>query len=182
MLDVLPLVAGAVAIALLFVMVGLCVSLLKKCPPNQAMIISGATTASDGLSCKVVLGGSAVVLPLIQQVHYLGLDARTVQIKTETPLMSADGVPLQIELSAQVKVKSDPVSVARAAEVMLGKSPQETDKLVSAEVLSKLKTLVGSIPAEQFSKGFDVCAESLSEDLTRKFGLECLTMSLQRVT
>ncbi|MFN8554698.1 MAG: SPFH domain-containing protein [Candidatus Obscuribacterales bacterium] len=182
MLDVFPLVAASFALVLLLVLSVVFASTLKKCPPNQAMIVSGASSASEGHPYRVILGGSAVVLPLIQQVHYLGLDVRTVQIKTEAPLISADGVPLQIELSAQMKVKSDVESVARAAELMLGKSPQEVNQLLAAQVLSKLRTLVEGISAEQFRNSFDVYADTLSEDLTRKFGVECLLMSLDRVS
>lgn len=183
MLDDAPfaMIAVSVAILLLAVQLIVLVSLIKKCPPNQAMIISGLATATDSGPFKIVTSGAAVVLPVVQQVQYISMDVRTIQIKTDSPLISADGQPLQIELSTQIKIKSDYASIARAVEVTLGKSADEVNALVSEQVLSKLRNLIANLPAEQFKRGFDVYAGILSEDLA-KLGFECLSMALVKVS
>jgi flotillin len=162
------------------------VSCLKKCPPNKAMLVSGLQIAGT----KIIVGGSAVVLPVVQQVHWVDLEVRTVKIKSLTPLVSADGVPLQIEVSAQIKVRPDNVSIMTVAEVMLDKSAEERDSMIASMLLPRLAVLVESMSAEQFKKqihhyddtGLLSCCEAINQDVLCKLGLACLSMSLDKVT
>ena len=97
----------------------------QKCGPNQAMIISGFGTRQGPHGFKIIKGGGDVVLPLIQQRSFLSLEVMTIEVHSQAPIITKNGVPIFVEGVAQVKVRGDEVSIATAAEQFLGKTDQE---------------------------------------------------------
>ncbi len=141
-------------IATLVVMLGFFVwmfsSFYKKCPPNMAMIISGMLASDDlssatGTRSKVVVGGGTVVFPVIQNCSYLSLEAMAITLDPQTPYVTKDGTQIKFKAVAQVKVKSDPVSILTAAELFLGKKPNEIAERVSEIIIGHTRALVGTM-------------------------------------
>jgi flotillin len=180
-LEPLSLLVLGFAVVQAFVMVSLCVSMYRKASPNQAMIISGFYAGTTQSSYKIVVGGGAVVLPVLQQVQYLSLEVHTIRLKTAAPLITSDGIPLSMELSAQVKVKNDYQSIATAAERMLGKSKEEMEAVVAGYLLASLRSVVSSSSAEQVKRGFESYLPIIADELNSKLGITCTSLALEKL-
>src|SRR5947207_3143391 len=120
-MDPMIMVFGGVAIVLLFVLGSFMACLYQKVGPNTALIISGG-----GGRPKIIVGGGTIVLPLVNRMDVLSLELMLIELKSNTPIISANGVPLNVEGVAQIKIRDDEQSIQTAAEQFLGK---DTDKI-----------------------------------------------------
>ncbi len=180
-LEPMTLMVMFLGLILVVVQVYLMLSLYRKCPPNQAMIISGMYAGASENSYKIVVGGGAVVLPVIQQVNYLSLEMRKVQIKSEAPMLTSDGVPINFELTAQIKVQGDHVSIATAAECFLGKSTEEIEDLARNSILASIRSEVANMSVDRVKVGIDELVIASNAGLS-KMGLTCVSMTVQNLT
>ncbi len=172
-------IAIAVALVILLIEVYLMLSLYKKCPPNQAMIVSGMYAGTGGSSYKIIVGGAAIVLPMVQQVNLLSLEVRSLKMQPQLPMFTEDGAPLKLTFAANFKIKSDALSIANAAERVLGKTEEEIDALVSDVLMGIIRTVVANITVEQLKMGFDVFVPGISEKLEEKIGITCVSLSIK---
>ena len=103
------------------------------------MIISGFGTRQGPHGFKIIKGGGDVVLPLIQQRSFLSLEVMTIEVHSQAPMITKNGVPIFVEGVAQVKVKGDEVSIATAAEQFLGKSDEEVANIAHGSLVGHLR-------------------------------------------
>lgn len=182
-LELGSLIAIGVGVILCVIQVSLLISIYRKCPPNQAMIVSGMYAGADrehANSYKVVLGGGVVVLPMLQQISYISLEVRKIQIKLEAALTS-DGVPLSFELDAQIKVKSDATAVVSAAECFLGKSQEEVDALVADVISGIVRKVLANTSEKQFRSGFDTFKDAVNAELISKIGVTLVSLTTKNL-
>lgn len=155
----------------------------QKCGPNQAMIISGMGTKSDGRDFKIVKGGGAVVWPVVQQRQFLSLEVMTIEVKSAATI-TKNGVPLSVEGVAQVKVKGDEESVATAAEQFLNKSEQDIIKIAHETLVGHLRAILGTMEVEELICNFDSFASRVQEvsikDL-HKMGLTVVSFTIKEI-
>src|SRR5215831_3383925 len=83
----------ALGVVVLFVVSWMIFSLYQKCSPNQAMIISGMWAGEQGRAFKIVVGGGAVVVPMVQQRNTLSLEIMTIEVHAQAPMITKNGVP-----------------------------------------------------------------------------------------
>jgi flotillin len=175
------LIAIGLGVAISFILVFLMVNLYVKCGPNEAMIISGMYAGAAGNSFKIIVGGGAVMLPMIQQLSRLSLAIRTVRVKSKSPIVTADGVPIQIDVLAGVRIKGDQVSIATAAEQLLGKTGDEVESILTGIILSAVRVEVSSMNLAQVRKGVNLTSPHLVEELVTplsKMGMACESLSI----
>ncbi len=181
-LDIEVVLLAVIALVFLFVMASFVASFYRKCPPNQAMIISGMGCESGDQQFKIIVGGGDVVVPVIQQVSYLSLEV--MELKLHATLDSSDHVPLAIDAIALVKVRSDSVGVLLAATQLLSKSEAEIGEIAQTVLLPKLRDVVHGIEAQalldSFSDTGNKAREKAEPELTA-MGLSCSTFTIQRV-
>lgn len=120
-MDLFPIIAGAAGIgALLFIgLIGFFIFRAWYVVPkaDEAIVIVGKSQKSeDGTAAKmtVLTGGGAFVNKLKQRDQKVSLRAR--QIKTETRAQTKNGVTIDLNAVAQVKIGSQPDQVRSAAE------------------------------------------------------------------
>src|SRR4051812_15289344 len=74
-----PLIIAAVVVVGILVLALLVKSLWRVPAADQALIITGfrvkGRTTSDGSNLKIVTGGGAFVMPVLQKAQYLGVSA-----------------------------------------------------------------------------------------------------------
>ena len=80
-----------------FVIVSVLASLYQKCGPNEAMVISGG-----GKEPTIIVGGGAVVLPMIQQKDILSLEVMPIEVRSNAPMITRNGVPIFVHGVAQI--------------------------------------------------------------------------------
>ena len=178
-------IAGLIAFAVvnLGVVVWMVSTFYKRCPPNQAMIVSGMLSADAmGNMSRVIIGGGSTVFPIIQECRYLSLECMSIELNPETPYITSEGSQLKFKAIAQVKVKPDPVSVLTAAEHFLDSA--RTAETIKEILLGHTRALCGTITQSDVLHdqiGFaDKIIESTNESL-KKFGMIAVAYSIQEM-
>lgn len=175
----LLIVASLVVIILLGLM--WIVSLVRKVGPNQALIIYGLGT---GTQPKVVKGGGVVVMPLLQSAKELSLELMSFDVAPTQDLYTRQGVAVNVEAVAQIKVKSDPESIRTAAEQLLTKTPPEREGLIRLVMEGHLRGIVGQLTIEEIVKQPEMVADrqrSNAADDMDKMGLEIISFTIREV-
>ena len=175
-------IAGGVC--LLFVFLWLSVNLYQKCSPNQAMLISGWGAGEGDRKFKIIVGGGAIMLPMLQQKNILSLEIMTIEVHAQAPMITKNGVPIFVEGVAQVKVKGDEVSIATAAEQFLGKSEDEIKNIAHESLVGHLRAILGTMAVEELVQNNDSFAQRVQEvslaDLA-KMGLTVVSFTIKEI-
>jgi len=183
-MDPLLIVMGMGCLVMLVTLISVLATLYQKCAPNQAMIISGFGCKNGEIDFKVVRGGGDIILPLLQRRDFISLEVMTIDIKTQTPIISQNGVPVFIEAVAQVKVRSDDASIATAAQQFLDKSVVEMASIAQETLIGHLRAVVGSLQLEDLIRNSDSLAQRIQEisivDL-KKMGLTVVSFTIKEI-
>src|SRR5437879_6884406 len=114
-----PIVIAVVAAVLFILILTLVLPTFRKVGPNQALIVYGWG------GTRVVTGGGALILPLLQSGRELSLELMSFDVAPQQDLYTRQGVAVNVEAVAQLKIRSDATSVRTAAEQLLTKSSDE---------------------------------------------------------
>src|SRR3954447_20781621 len=169
-------VLGAV-VALLLIMwvVG---NLFRRVGPNRALIVYGWG------GTHIVTGGGKVVWPLFQSFQELSLELMSFDVAPEQQLYTSQGVAVNVEAVAQIKVRSDPESIRTAAEQFLTKPRAESEALIRLVMEGHLRGIVGLLTVEQIVKEPEMVAgrirQTVADDLS-KMGLEVVSFTIKKV-
>src|SRR5439155_5509528 len=110
------ILAGLAAVSVLIVIMILA-SMFRKVGPNQALIVYGFG------GTRIVQGGGAVILPVVQNARELSLELMSFNVAPTQDLYTNQGVAVNVEAVAQINIKSDPARHSTAAEQILNKTP-----------------------------------------------------------
>lgn len=176
LVAVLAIVIGlAVAIFLVMTIVA---SLFRKVGPNQALIVYGVG------GTKVVVGGGALVWPMIQQARELSLELMSFDVTPQNAFYTRQGVAVIVEAVAQIKVKSDEVSIKTAAEQFLNKTPEERESLIRLVMEGHLRGIIGQLTVEEIVKEPEMVSEKVrsqvADDMS-KMGLEVISFTIKEI-
>src|SRR5437867_1184044 len=157
------------------------VTLVRKVGPNEALIIYGLGTGGHP---KVIKGGGTVVLPLLQSARELSLELMSFDVAPTQDLYTRQGVAVNVEAVAQIKIKSDPDSIRTAAEQLLTKNPMEREALIRLVMEGHLRGIVGQLAVEEIVKQPEMVADRMratSADDMDKMGLEIVSFTIKEV-
>src|SRR5436309_7583080 len=158
------ILAGLAAVAVLIVIMILA-SMFRKVGPNQALIVYGFG------GTRIVQGGGAVILPVVQNARELSLELMSFDVAPTQDLYTNQGVAVTVEAVTQIKVKSDPVSIKTAAEQFLTKAPAEREGLIRLVMEGHLRGIVGQLTVEQLVKEPEMVGDKVrstcAEDLNK---------------
>lgn len=178
------LVLAGLGLFVLFVLSWIMAGFYQKCGPNEAMVVSGFGAGEADRQFKIVKGGGAVVLPVIQQRQFLSLEIMPIEVRSSAPIITKNGVPIFVEGVAQVKVKGDDVSIATAAEQFLGKSDDEIASIAHETLVGHLRAMLGTMEVEELIQSFDAFAQRVQEvslgDLA-KMGLTVVSFTIKEI-
>jgi flotillin len=168
-------VLAVVILMLLMWMIG---NLFRRVGPNRALITYGWG------GTHIVTGGGKVVWPLFQSSQELSLELMSFDVAPEQDLYTAQGVGVNVEAVAQIKVKSDPDSIRTAAEQFLTKPQVEREGLIRLVMEGHLRGIVGLLTVEGIVKEPEMVAgrvrETVADDLS-KMGLEVVSFTIKKV-
>src|SRR4051812_14564589 len=91
-------------------------TLYRKAGPHEALIVYGFR------GTRVVKGHGTVIFPMIEASRQLSLELMSFDVAPVQDLYTRQGVAVTVEAVAQIKVKSDPVSIQTASEQFLTKA------------------------------------------------------------
>lgn len=173
---VIIIVVG-LALVLLF-LIGLAATMFRKVGPNEALIVYGFGGK------EVVVGGGKVVLPFVQQAEMLTLELMSFDVAPTQDLYTSQGVAVNVEAVAQIKVQSDQESILKAAEQFLAKPPQERQALIRLVMEGHLRGIVGQLTVEQIVKEPEMVAERMRANVAddiQKMGLVVVSFTIREV-
>jgi len=160
------LVIGGVAAFLFvfFLFVGIWASRYRKVGPDEVMIVSGRKyemITPEGKKAfagfRIVRGGT-FVWPIYEQAQTLSLKLIPLTLD-RLAITAQDGKRLDVQGKGQIKIKGDDVSVMRAAQSVLSKSPSEIAEAASLIIESALRKLFHVRTADDAIRDADRLAE-----------------------
>jgi flotillin len=184
------LLALIITISALVLLVMILASRYKTVSPDEAMIITGAAmggknvlTDESGRRVKIVRGGGAFIVPIVQQRERLSLLSHKLDVMTPE-VYTAEGVPVMTDGVAVIKVGSSVEDVATAAEQFLGK-PDEELRAEAREVLEgHLRAILGTLTVEEVYRNRDKFAQEVQSVAARdlkKMGLQIVSFTIKDV-
>ncbi len=148
--------------------------------PNQALIISG-----QGRQPRVVVGGRALVLPVIQRVQVLSLEVMTLTPSTNR-VYTKEGIAISVDGVAQVKVKTagDTQSILKAAQQFLGRRREEIEEIALQTMEGNQRAILGTMTVEEIYQDREGFArrvlEVASTDMDN-MGLEIVSFTIRDI-
>jgi len=172
----LILTGGSLFVA--FVLITGLIRAFRKAGPNEALVIYGMR------GTRVITGGGAIIMPLVETYRSLSLELMSFDVAPQQNLYTRQGVAVTVEAVAQIKVKSDRVSVATAAEQFLSKTPQQREGLIRLVMEGHLRGIIGQLTVEEIVKQPEMVADRMrstcAEDMN-KMGLEVVSFTIKEV-
>jgi flotillin len=172
------LIISGLAVAVVLLILGTFARMVRKVGPNQALIRYGLG------GTRIVQGGAGLVLPLVHSSQELSLELMSFDVAPEQDLYTTQGVAVNVEAVAQLKIKSDPESVRTAAEQFLTKDARQREGLIRLVMEGHLRGIIGQLTVEQIVKEPEMVAErmraNVAEDVA-KMGLEVVSFTLREV-
>jgi flotillin len=188
------LIAVAVAVVVVPIVLAILFKALYKVPSaDQALIITGAgakgaTAGTEGETYKIITGGGALVIPVLQKAQYLSM-------KADKAILDVEGVdnqkiPVGVRGVAIFKVGDDGHSITNAAtrflndqEAAKGASSQMHD-LVREVFHGHLRSIIGGLSVEDLIANRNELAQQTrdaSADEMQKLGLVVDSLQIQEI-
>lgn len=145
--------------------------------PDQAMIVSGRGTP------KVVVGGRTFVMPIIQRLQRLSLGVMTLTPVT-TGVYTKEGVAVNVDGVAQIKVRHTEEAIRVAAQQFLGKRREEIETIALQTIEGHQRAILGTLTVEQIYQDRVAFAKEVTEVATTdmaNMGLEIVSFTIKEV-
>ncbi len=172
-----PVIAVIAALVFLLILT-ITARMFRKVGPNQALIVYGWG------GTRVVNGGGALVLPFFQSARALSLELMSFDVAPQQDLYTRQGVAVNVEAVAQLKVRSDATSIRTGAEQFLTKSQDERQEMIKLVMSGHLRGIVGQLTVEEIVKEPEMVSEKMrttcADDLS-KMGLEVISFTIKEV-
>lgn len=154
--------------------------LWKKAPQDKAIVVTG-------LRRRVISGSGGIVIPYLEQVSRISLENIKVEVKTHESLDS-NGVPIDTDGVAIIKVNSDPKSVLLAVEQFNTGREKETINVIKETVQDvlegKLREIVSKMSIEEIYKDREMFSrevENVAKEDLEQMGLEIKTFTIRDI-
>src|SRR3990172_37464 len=187
------LVAGAVVIGLigLFAAMALFARNYIRVPPSMVAIFYGrkhTLTDEKGnrstVGFRVIRGGAALRIPVLEQVEYLSLNIMSIQLKIQRAY-TKEGVPVTVEAVANVKIAGDDISLRAAAERFLGMSSDEIKGVIFQTLEGHLRAILGTLTVEAIKADRKAFAQKMTDEAAqdlRKMGVNIDILTIQQIS
>ncbi len=182
----IAIVLGAVVVAILFAIVTILRN-LYVCSPSEVLIFSGRrATTPDGklVGFRVVRGGRAMRIPLIEVVDRMQLTNMTIELSV-TNAFSRGGVPLNVQAVANIKIPSEEPLLHNALERFLGYTQQQIMYVAKDTLEGNLRGVIAELTPEEINQKKVVFQQKLIEEADRdlqRLGLVLDNLQIQNIT
>ncbi len=179
---ILGITALFVAI-LFFGMILLVLKQYKRCPSNRVLVIYGGRLGKSG-AAKTIHGGSAFVIPMIQDYAYMSLEP----IQIEVPLrgaLSSENIRVNVPSVFTVAIDTKPEVMQNAAIRLLGLQQQEIRKQAEEMIFGQMRQVIASMGIEEINRDRDKFLEHVQHSLEpelAKIGLQLINVNITDIT
>lgn len=171
----LPFVILAVALALIIAAALFSRNYLKVSPNLVAVLSGRKRKLADGrvVGYRMVRGGAALRIPLLEKVDYLALNVMTIPLEIKRAY-TLKGVPVSVKAVANVKIRGDETSLHAAAERFLGMTHDNIQKVIFQTLEGHLRSILGTLTVEEVNSD----RQSFAQKLTSEAGMDLEKMGL----
>ncbi|GAA1326699.1 flotillin family protein [Leucobacter albus] len=192
MFFITPAIVGVFGAVVALVLIALVIiKRYRIAKPDEAIIVTGGKgkevksadggTVRDMSGQKVVTGGGVFVLPFVQKSFTISLRSRRLSITTEA--QTTDGITMQAQAVAVVKVGGTQEMIRAAAQRFLSNS-DEIDESTQEVLSGSLRSIIGGLTVLQIIRDRAVVAQSVleaAEEALTKQGLVVDTLQIQEI-
>ncbi len=184
-MSALAVIAVVVAVAVLCIIV-IVTRLIHICAPNEVLVFSGTHRQVGGrkVGYRLVQGGRGIRIPMMERVDKLDLTNMIIEIKV-SGAFSKDGIPLNVEGVANVKIASTEPTIGNAIERFLRKQRAEIMTVCRETLEGNLRGVLATLTPEEVNQDRVKFAESLLQEADhdlKRLGLELDTLKIQNVS
>jgi flotillin len=178
-----PLLIIVAVVVVLMMVVGFVKSTIRRCSSNQVLVVYGAFTGT-GRTAKTIHGGTAIVLPLLQDYRYLSLEP----IQIEIPLrgaLSIENIRVNVPSVFTVAVGTQPDVMTNAAIRLLELSTEEIRKQAEEIIFGQLRQVIASMGIEDINRNRDTFLEHIQNSVEpelKKIGLVLINVNITDIT
>src|SRR5437764_2560701 len=176
-------VALVLVVIVLFTMLLLILKQYKRCPSNRVLVIYGGRLSKSG-AAKTIHGGSAFVIPLIQDFAYLSLEP----IQIEVPLrgaLSSENIRVNVPSVFTVAIDTKPEVMENAAIPLLGLKQPEVRKQAEEMIFGQMRQVIASMGIEEINRDRDKFLQHVQHSLEpelAKIGLTLINVNITDIT
>ncbi len=191
MFDQISLVA--IPFIVLFVLLALVIAMALfarnylKVAPNAVAVLSGRKRKlADGrvVGYRMVRGGAALRIPLLEKVDYLSLNVFTIPLEIKRAY-TLKGVPVSVKAVANVKIRGEEASLHAAAERFLGMQHDEIQRVIFQTLEGHLRSILGTLTVEEVNSDRQSFAQKLTSEAAvdlEKMGIGVDVLTIQEIS
>jgi flotillin len=176
--QTVAIIVGLCVLAFM-ILISMLARLYRKVGPNEALLVYGR-----GKTPRVVKGAGTIIWPLVETARLLSLELMSFDVAPQQDLYTNQGVAVTVEAVAQIKVKSDDISIRTAAEQFLSKTPPQREGLIRLVMEGHLRGIIGQLTVEQIVKEPEMVGDRMratcAGDMS-KMGLEVVSFTIKEV-
>ena len=157
------------------------------CQPSEVLIFAGLRRRTGGgqtVGYRTVRGGSALRIPVLEEVMRLDLSNMIIDLRVENAY-SKGGIPLNVSGVANIKISGDEPGIHNAIERLIGKSQDEIRHIAKETLEGNLRGVMSSLTPEQLNEDKVTFARTLleeAEDDLQRLGLVLDTLQIQNIS
>ena len=189
---------GAVVLAIIaifFIVLGIVARYYKKIPPNTVAVVTGRehtvkvrgpdgseTTAVRGY--RYVAGGGFFLVPIVEEMAEMSLTVIPVEVAVKD-VPDKNGVLVNVDGIANIKVMSTDGLLPLAIERFLGKHPEEIKQTCFMTLEGNLRGVIGTLATEELLRDREKFQQSVMDEAgldLNKMGIGVDTFKIQSIT
>ena len=182
-------IVGIVAIILtsiliVFGLIAIIATRLKKCPPDKIMIVygGGSKVNKDGSpkTAKCIHGGASFVWPFFQGYGYLDLRPMTIRVDLMGAL-SKQNIRVDIPSNFTLGISNEKGVMQNAAERLRGMKADEIENLARDIIFGQLRLIVSTMDIEEINTDREKFLANISANVEtelRKVGLKLFNVNI----
>ncbi len=174
-----------VLVIVIFVLVSLFVGRYVKVGPDEALIVSGRKkrlSSGQVVGFRIVKGGATFVWPILEISKTISL--RIMPLDVNSSAYTSQGVQVNVDGIAQVKIDSTEEAIATAAEQFLSLKEDEIRRIATQTLEGHLRSIVGNLTVEEINQNRDAFAQKVQElaagDLAN-MGLKIISFTIREI-
>ena len=162
-------------VAIVAIIIVLCMGYVKA-PPNTAFIITGP------FKTRMLIGKAGIRIPFLERIDKLSLGAFQIDVKTKSPIPTAEFINVRIDSTVSVKISQDPELIKIAAQNFLNTNKDTIAMKINDLLEGNLREIAGTMKLTEMVSNRKVFSEKVQENAVpdlRKLGLELVSFNVQ---
>ena len=162
--------------------------------PDTALIISGlirrnykvrdadGSVSTKKFGYRIIRGGATFYIPAVERVDSLDLCLTQMDIRTAQPVPTKEYISVIVDAVANIKIGSDDLSIATAAEQLLHYNTDQIKALAKDVLEGNMREIIGQMTIAELVQNRDKFAqESIKAAMTdmSNMGLEIINLTIQ---